>query len=493
MTILDANTGGFSIRQNPRATLTNVVSLLVGNNKLATSDAPETMDVDGLMRAAYNNALPALFGGVQASASGKPMSTPDFSFRNVIRVFRRNVFPKDTVWRITNDASGKQWDAVQDVLATMKFKQKLNYVVEEASLMGYCGLRTVYDNDTAKWYMNVVRKEQLEITKDPKHQEDIIAIGVVWYSEEGGKTYAHKEKWTKELFYTWPRKEVGSLGAPKFNDKEASTEPNTYGEIPITIVPHLYDPWNVGRGALRHDDILAAQSLVELRDKRKRAHLQFMKPPVVRKNHDDVGSPVCLDPDAVIDLTTGEGEHEADLFLLESQGVPESAIVEIKEWVDGIYDNAGLTPPSQRENFAAGGVVKSGVALEILTEEEEKTINDLRDDGYSEVTRHVEKIVRMGLALKGDAATPFASLKTLASAPNPFIELVFPAISSPSDADISEKISMLRDSHLSAEEKAKREAQVFGITDEAEIGEIQANWEEAAKIAEPTVPNFGGA
>lgn len=494
MTGLSTDAFGFNIVPFAKTAVRKVVSALAGGNSLATTTAPDELDIDGLMRAAYLNALPTLFGGVKESASGRPISTPDFSVRNVIGKFRKNMFPKDTVWRINDDKDGKQWQAVQAVLDTMRWKQKLNYIVEEAALLGYCGVRTVYDDENKQWHMDIIRKEQLEIQKDPDHRSEILSVAVTWQTtNEKGEVLAHKEQWTKDFCFTWPPIKIGGLlGAPKFQEKDKQSEPNNYKEIPITIVPHRYDPWAIGRGALRHDDILAVQTLIELRDKRKRAHLQWMKPPLVRKNHDSIGEPVCLDPDTVIDIRTGEGEHEADLFLLESQGVPESAIVEIKEWVDFIYDNAGLTPPSQIENFAAGGVVKSGVALDILTEEEEETINDLRDDGYTEVSRHVEKIIRMGLALGGNAATPFMGIKATATPQGGFISLVFPSLTTPSDAEISETLQVLSDSHLSTEEKAKREAQIFGITDETEIQEIQANWEESKKLTLPTAPPPNG-
>lgn len=483
----------FGIQRNVAMRIAQRVTNMItagGTDVIANSLDPDKLNVDDLRRALYNNAFKILF-----KRGSEQILTPDFTTRQMISKLKRNIFPLGTRFDIMGDDDKRSYTiALQRLLSSMRWQNKLRQVVKESSLMGYSALRSTYNNQTNKWVTVVKAKEDLILEPDPTDPDRFYAVSIVWHEETKklGEVLWHKERWTDETYERWQPIKGTDLAIPDFTDKpKINDEINNYGMIPVTIIPHETVPNLVGMGVIRHDDIQAVKCIIRLLNKRHNAHLRFMGPTLLRINHQDTDEPVNLSPDSVIDLVDGGDNKKVDAKLLESQGVPDSARQEMLDWADALYTNNGLTPPSQTKEFMAGGVVKSGVALKVLNEGEVDTIEDLRKDGYCEVGRHVEKLLLMSKNLGGKAWAPFEGLNLDGETNDDgmLINIVYPPIFSPSDEERLSRVTLLERSNLPNDEKAKREAEIFGIDDEDIIKEIELRLDEKDKAVEPTNPN----
>jgi hypothetical protein len=453
-----------------------------GNNQTGKTDNVfQNRPMDVLRRAAYYSVFDTLF----LQGDKFPYINPDKTLKKVIGKLSCYMFPKGTTFKIEDDGAN---DLLQAIIEQTKFQLKTESIVTEAALMGYCGLRTVYDSYLQRWIYEVKPKEYLVIETMPGIPEEIVAIGMEWPIDRqaNGKTkrFWKKERWTVDTYQVWREKPETTEGKPRFKDEDLEfTEPNNYGEIPYSIVPHFYDADFFGVGVVNDEEILTVKSLIRLRHKRHFGHLKYMDPNPVRKNHANPGEPLDMSIGNVIDLTQGDENMPVDLSLLEFAGMPDSVKDEFYDHVKALYEAAGLKAPPKEDVVKAGTDV-AGVALRVLEKDDAETIATLRDNGYSQVLRHFEKILRMGKNLN---LPEYSGINT--EDPEALkITAKFPDFFPPTDADISLKLANMEAANLPADVMAPMVASLFGIEDPVVIQKIQQGIEDKRAALEPANP-----
>ena len=444
--------------------------------------------LDTLRRAAYHSVFDTLFE--TKDPSGYPYVVPDKTIKDVVDKLNNLIFPTGTVFKAVNHALENLLDGI---VKETKFQLKTEEIVEEAAVLGDCALRSVWDAEKACWLFEIKEKEYLIIESPQGKPEQIDAIGLEWpiiRVEKGqARRYWKKERWTLELYEVWREKVEKTDGQkPEFKPEDReSSEPNTYGELPITLVPHYFDSDGYGHGIVGAEEILSAKALIRLRHKRHFAHLKYMDPNAVRKNHSDKTEPVDLSIGAVIDIQQVDENMPVDLTLLEYSGIPDSAKDEFYDHVKAIYKAGGLkAPPPDDETFKTG-TSSSGVALRLLDKDDFETIKTLRDNGYSQVTRHFEKIFRMG---KNLGLPDYAGINP-ENAESYGITVKFPDFFPPTDDEIALKLANIKAANLPSSIAAQMIATIFGIEDPAIIQQIQSNIDAERAMLEPT-PHVGG-
>lgn len=436
--------------------------------------------LDTLRRAAYHSVFSTLF----ESPDTFPYVVPDKTLKDVVDKLNNLIFPTDTVFKPNNEALE---DLLADLLEQTKFQLKTEEVVEEAAVMGYCGIRSVWDEEQEKWLYEIKEKEYLIIETPEGKPEQIDAIGLEWpiVRKEKGKEvrYWRKERWTLETYELWQAKEEKLNGEkPEFKpeDLELTTE-NTYGELPITLIPHYFDSQCHGHGVVGPEEILSAKALIRLRHKRHFAHLKYMDPNVVRKNHAAPGEPIDMGIGTVIDLQQIDEKGPTDLTLLEFAGIPESAKDEFLDHVTALYKAAGLKPPPPEEVFKPG-TESSGIAIRLLDKDDAKTVQTLRDNGYSQVIRHFEKILRMGANLR---LPDYAGINP-EDKDSYGITAKFPDFFPPTEDEKAMMIANFKAAMLPTRIIAQKIAAMYGLEDPEDLKEIERNLEDEKARLEPT-------
>lgn len=444
------------------------------NQKGKTDGVFKKQPMDVLRRAAYHNVFDSLF---VHGCDDFPYVTPDKTLEKVIGKVAFNMFPRKTAFTCAEEASNA---LLKKVLEQTKFDLKTEPTVKESALMGYCGLRSVWVDDIQKWLLETVQKEYLVIESMPGIPGEIVAIGMEWPVErkEGKATriYWKKERWTKDLYQVWPEKAQPSEGKPEFKPEEAKEEPNNYGEIPYTIIPHMYDAKLHGVGIVGDSEILFVKSIIRLRHKRHFGHLKFMDPNPIRINHSNPDQPLDMGIAKVIDLQQADPNMPTDLKLLQFAGMPESVKEEIYDNVKALYEAAGLKAPPPEDVFKAGTDV-SGVALRIRDKDDADTIETLRDGGYSNILRHLEKILRMGATL----GLPEFSLINPENPETWTVAANYPDFFAPTDEEITAKLMNMKMADLPPELAGPAIAALFGYEEKDQIDAItQAQIEKKA-------------
>jgi hypothetical protein len=424
--------------------------------------------LDQLRRAAYTCDFDVLFN----MADEFPYVTPDRTCREVIGKLSDNMFPTGTKFQHEDKAVS---ELLQEIIDRSRIQLKLESVVTESAIMGFCGLRTVWVDELERWIVEVKQKEYLSYETVPGVSDEITAIILEWPTREevtptGKIVYWKKERWTDQVWQQWPEKPEKSGQRPEFKPEDATTQPNNYGEIPITLVPHYYDSREFGIGVVSVNEILSVKALVRLHHKQHYAHQKYMDPNPIRKNAVSAGEPLDLGIGKVIDVAAGDPALPVDLTLLEFQGIPESVDKEKFEHSARLYRAAGMKPPPPESILEKTGQEKTGIAIRMLDKDDAKCIETLRDNGYSNVIRHMEKMLRMGkrLKLKGyESINPddHKTYQVIASYPD-----FFP----PTDDDVAIKIANMNAAKLPPSVMAPRIAALFGIEDEAEKQAIEA-------------------
>lgn len=444
--------------------------------------------LDTLRRAAYHSVFDTLFQS--PDPSGYPYVVADKTLKDVVDRLNNLIFPTGTVFKPTNDALE---ELLEGILKQTRFQLKTEKIVEESAVLGYCGLRSVWDADAQAWLYEIKPKEYLIVETPEGKPEQIDAIGLEWpiiRVEKGqARRYWKKERWTLETYEVWREKPEKTSGQkPEFKPEDLeSSEPNTYGELPITLVPHYFDPECQGFGIVGPEEVLSAKALIRLHHKRHFAHLKYMDPNLVRKNHADKTEKVELSIGAVIDIQQVD-EKPVDLVLLESSGIPESAGDEFYEHVKSIYKAAGLKPPPQHDDTIKTGTNSSGVALRLLDKDDFETIKTLRDNGYSQVTRHFEKLLRMGARL---GLPDYAGINP-EDAESYGITVKYPDFFPPTDDEIALKLANFKAANLPANIMAQMIGALFGIEDPAIIKQIADGIDKERDLLEPTPLIPGG-
>lgn len=435
--------------------------------------------LDALRRAAYTNNLDDLFEGKWPKGPDvrEKLLMPDMTIRQMVDKFATNIFIKGTAF---SGADETKTVLIQDIIKATTLNQKLTDITTEAALMGYVGLRSVWHTELNNWVIEIKPKEEIRTERDGERITAIIIQYQFWDTDKVLKWY--REKWTDAEYTLWEPIKVTGMNRnqePDWEKAKFSTEINTFGEIPITLVSHQYSQTDIGIGVVRKDDIDLAKALVRLKNKRHFAHLEHMDPTVAVLNGSD-DDDVERGVGAVIRIRANSSELPPNVQLLEMAGVPDSVKDEIMEHVVNFYKNAGLTPPSEDDIFRTG-TTSSAVALRVKDTDESKTMETLRDDGYSAVAQHLEKLLRMGARTRKHP--DYAQVGINPDDPESYKVVVkYPPFFPPTPEEQMTTLQTLRQSHLSAAEKAKREAQIFLIEDQAEIDEIQANIEQEQEL-----------
>lgn len=468
----------------------SIMSVINWANNGQTYIPSATPDEMALRRAAYDCNFKVLFPDWTKLLPHEPLLTPDKTIEWVVDKFATNLYPSDTSYQTADQTTT---ELLQQIIEQTLFVMKTDTICQEAALMGLVGLRSVWSDLKQQWLLEIKPREQLNIVTDPDSRDIITAIEVSYPLTQNNKYYWYKERWTDTQYFKWPLKEVAQYQKtpPEFKENEASVEPNTFGEIPITLVWHTYDPDCLGDAAISCKDILDAKCLIRLRNKRHFSHLEHMDPTVVVVN-DDGDSKIRRGVGQLIRVKSPEPRVQADVKLLESKGVPESVKDEILETTRNIFKSAGLTPPTDDDIISAGTDV-AGVALRIRDKGEAETIKTLREKGYSQVLRHLDKLLRMGARTR---KLPAYSAVNLADSATWSVEAKFADFFPPTDQDILLKMQILKMSHLSDKEKAEREAQYMGVDAPEEVQAIMDNLAHERDLMEantvgPGNPNGG--
>jgi hypothetical protein len=443
------------------------------------------LPLDTLRRAAFNNVFDTLFQQVDDF----PYVVPDKTLKNVIKKLGDNVFPKGTVFSLEDKTANA---LLQDLIRQTKFQLKTENIITEAALMDWCAVRTVYDDLLDRWLLEVKPKEYITIETVPGVPDEITGVSCIWPTrtvKEGSKavTYWKKERWTDDVYQAWPEQPQRSNEVPKFKPEDAATEDNGYGEIPYTLVPHYFDSDCVGLGVVGPEEILTVKALIRLRHKEHWGHQKYMDPNPVRTNHANPGEPIDMGIGKVIDITQADPNLPADLKLLEFAGMPDSVDKETHDHISGMYAAAGLKPPPLEGNEKAGtNVAIAGVAMRLLDTDDAKTIETLRDNGYSQVPKIFERILRMGANL----GRPEFGFVNPEDSETYTVSVKYPDFFPPTDADIAQKLANYEAANLPADIIAPKIAALFGIEDPEAIRKIQAGIEDKRAAMEPT-PNIG--
>lgn len=445
----------------------------------------DRVPIDTLRRAAFHS----VFGTLFDNADRFPYLVPDKTLKTVIGKLSKNMFPKGTVIKAEADAVEQ---LLMDIIKHTRLHKKTFKIVQESALMGYSGLRSVYDKELGRWLLEVKPKEYLVVETREGNPEEITAIGMEWPIERPTgprgqmQRYWQKERWTLTEYQQWPEQRETPMGKPDFSKiAPASTEPNTYGELPITLIPHYSGSGVPGEGVVQEEEILTVKALIRLRHKRHFGHLQYMDPNPVAINRANPGDPIDVGIGNVIDIQSVDESAQADFKLLEYAGMPESVKDEFYDHICALYDAAGLKAPCREEVFKPGTDV-AGVALRLLDKDDAEEIDGLRENGYSLVLRHLEKILRMGARLN---LPDYGGI-------NPddpetwMISAVFPEFFTPTEQDNTARLLNMKQSYLPAKFMARQIAAMWGIEDEAMITEIERliNEERAMMKAEVTNP-----
>lgn len=440
-----------------------------------------------LKRAVYDCTFDILFPYWKAQLPNEPLLTPDRSIEVAVKRFAFNMFPAQTVFNVVDE---KLNELLQDINKQIKLDSKCEQIVSEASLMGFVALRSVWSDLVNGWLLELKPFEQTTVEYHPTAHDIVLSVTFSYPMYIGLKKYWYKEKWTNDEYWEWPLVEVGRQvqAEPNMPDKRAIIVPNTFGEIPVTIVYHRYCAHTPGQSAFNDKDILNAKALVRLRNKKHLTHLEHLDPSLVVVNNSS-NEPIKRGAGAIIRLKSDDPNAPASAELLESAGVPESVDKEINDHVVAIFKGAGLTPPSEEEILKHNKTDVPGVALRIRDKGEATTIETLRIKGYAQVMRHLEKLMRMGAFTH---KTPEYSTVNLSDPTSYEVSAKFPPFFPPSDQDVLIKMNILKMSHLSAKEKAEREAQYLDVESIEEINEIQSNIEAEKVLMEPTItpPTF---
>lgn len=442
--------------------------------------------LDTLRRAAYHSVFDTLF--LSPDPSGYPYITPDTTLQDVVGKLSDWIFPTETVFKTTNEALQELFD---NLLEQIKFDLKTEKIVEESAVMGYCGLRSVWDVEQGIWLYEIKPKEYLVIETPEGKPEQTNAIGLEWpiiRMEKGKESrYWRKERWTIDTYQLWralPEKTPGQK--PEFKPEDIEKEEsNDYGELAITVVPHYYDPECKGRGIVQEAQVLTVKALIRLHFKEHFAHLKYMDPNPVRKNHANPDDALNLSIGNVIDLQQANEAMPTDLTLLEYAGIPESAEGERYRHEKALYRAAKLKPPPPDE-MNKPGVENSGVALRLIDKDDAKTVQTLRDNGYSQVLKHFEKILRMGARL----GLPEYSAINPEDRDSYGVTAQFPDFFPPTDDEIAIKLANFKAANLPSAIMAPMIAALFGIEDPAIIAAIAVGVDEEREALKPTT-NIG--
>lgn len=428
--------------------------------------------LDTLRRAALASDFETLF----RNADDFPYVTPDKTLKRVIAVLSGNLYPTGSKMTSADDAVNA---LLQDILRQTRFSLRAENIVNESALMGYCGLRSVWRPDVGRWLLEIKPKEYLVIETETGLPDQVTAIGLEWPTErvdERGRksTWWRKERWTDAVYEVYADKRQTGPDKPTWKpDDLLTSEPNTYGEIPITLVPHYFDEYGHGAGIVAEPEILTVKALIRLWHKRHYAHLKYCDPNPVRTNHAKPGEPVDMGIGRVIDVQAAQPDTPADFKLLEFAGTPDSLNDEFYALTKTLYAAAGLKAPPPDETFKAG-VETAGVALRLQGKEDADTIQTLRDNGYSMVFRHFEKLLRMGARL----GLPEYGVINPEDPETYSITAKYPDFFPPTDADIALKIANMKAAELPPDLMGPMIATLFGIDDQAHIDAITTRLEE---------------
>jgi hypothetical protein len=391
---------------------------------------------------------------------------PDTIVNDVVNVFTSNMFPKGTRLACADEQSG---DTLVQVLEQCRFEKKAEAIVKEAATVGWMALRSVYLNDSQSWLLELKEQEFVQVETEEGNAENITAISLLWPVDLNGKAAWRKERWTKELYQAWPATPARNDEIPEFKDDKKAEELNPYGEIPITLVHHEPDAKGYGKTFIDRQAIGFTKALIVLRNKNFSGQCKIEDPTLKVTNASEGASEIAVAwaTKNVITVSASDTNSPTTVDALTFANSTEGFKNSIHDYVKGIYNLAGLQPPPMDDQIRTGANV-AGVALRALDAKDAKVIESLRDNSYSAVLRHFEKVLRMGKALN---LPDYAFVKP--EDPLSYkITATFPDFFPPTEQEKTQRIANIEQMPLPALIKAQKLAALEGIEDEDVIAEM---------------------
>jgi len=473
------------------ATASNIKSLVDWAYKQTPSWGRSKIDpifkrytLQELRRAVFDCDFETLF----ISADEQPLLRGDSCIKDITARLADTIFPEGMTLGAGDDAvTGLLNSAVLGMAGAESPLFKFRGVVPESAVMGWCAIRSVWIPDIERWLFEVHQSENVQIDTFPGVPDAVLRIALVWsFQGTDGKTYYEKERWTAATLpgesgtlERWrPLPALAGGRRPDFATTPDTTEVNTYGEIPVTIVPHLPDAKNIGVGFVGMVEVGKFKALLQRHQKRHYSDLFAANPVRVCKNHANPGEQFNYGLGATVHLQQSGRDEPVDLVNLDQPRIGTDYDETTEQLRAELWAAAGLKKPSVAEKTVVGNVA-SGSALEVLSEPEQKKIQSLRSGGYQAVLKHLAKVLRMGKAL---------NLQGYAIVPDDVVvSATYPDFYEPTSQDLLLKIQVWQSAKLPPDYIAQQIATLFKIQDPELVEQIRLNWQEAQAAVLPGV------
>lgn len=433
----------------------------------------EQLKEASLRRAVYENDLPKVFKNWDSTK--EKLLTPDTTIQTIIGKFATNIFQNGTYFYTGNQ---KTTELLNKIIQETKLDQKLSCIVEEACINPFCGIRSVWDEESNQWIIEIKTYEDLEVVLNERQREKVEEIYVchpIRKTPEGVVIW-FREKWTDKEYWLWPETPEPTPGKrPVFKDSDAGIikQENTFGKIPITLVRYRYDINHYGKPVIGQTEILIYKNLVRLGNKRVYAHLEHGDPTIYVIDGDENSALIRRGVGGTIVIQSSSEQKAAQVGLLQMEGLPESFNKNLLDLSSDLYQLHGLTPPGLEE-MKQQSDTPSGRALKVRDRSEEATIKELRERSFCAILYHLEWLLKAGASLRKDPA--YKSVNE-ADETTWKVEAKYPEFFPLTPDEKMAEMQVISESHLSAKAKAEREAQILQVDDDAEVAEIQKNIE----------------
>lgn len=185
--LLQLKTAAQGLVRNVVASSFDSYGYRISRNGCDTDDVFSKYDMDTLRRCAYRNVFSKLF----LTKDQFPYVTPDTTLKEVINKLKDNVYPTRSSITSEDDTINQ---LVQKIIAESKFRLKVEEIVEESALMGYCAIRSVFNQSLNRWVLDIKPKEYPVIERVPGTLDEYEAIGMESPIDRDGKRYWQKER-----------------------------------------------------------------------------------------------------------------------------------------------------------------------------------------------------------------------------------------------------------------------------------------------------------
>jgi len=434
-----------------------------------------------LNRAYYHDELVTIFKDV--AASDRP-SVPTALLSTIINRSVESIFPDEAEIIPPEELV----DVVDSLLEETQFYEKLGLIGTEGHVTGTVAIKSVYEQLTKQWTLDIHPAEELIFATDPFNAERIYSVTVRFkyltdernVSDGSPKLYWHQERWTDKELLTWPDQIVTEGQLPDYRDEVATVIPHLYGELPLTVIRHkrqLNSPY--GQSEITPAMRALARRLAISEAGVDLAGQVISKPMLVRVN-DVEQRPIVIKPAGVIDLQGGDTENAQtpSLTALEYQDTPASIFEYQRNLRAKAFSSARVPNPDDELKMRMGATL-SAVALKALNQPFIKRTEGLRTQyGKNGVVAHVEKVLRMGKRLSLPEYAPVNELDPASYN----LGFTFPPFFEPSIEEVQAEVNLLQSVGLPPETEARRIATLLGIDSEDVIQEMIETAEERQSL-----------